>query len=107
MIPPIVKIITFIPLTHANIVREAMGKAGAGKIGNYTYCTFSTRGIGRFKGEQGVNPYIVEVGKIEEVEEERIETVCSRENLQDVISAIKAVHPYEEVVYDVCPLITL
>ena len=84
-----------------------MGKAGAGKIGNYTYCTFSTRGIGRFKGEQGVNPYIVEVGKIEEVEEERIETVCSRENLQDVISAIKAVHPYEEVVYDVCPLITL
>ncbi len=71
---------------------------------NYTYCTFSTRGIGRFKAELGANPYIGEVGKIEEVEEERIETVCSRENLQAVISAIKALHPYEEVAFDVYPL---
>ncbi len=84
-----------------------MGKAGAGKIGNYTYCTFSSRGIGRFKGELGSNPYIGEVGKIEEVEEERIETVCSRENLQAVISAVKVVHPYEEMAFDVYPLVTL
>ncbi len=99
-----VKIVVFVPETHANVVREAMGKAGAGKIGNYTYCTFSSKGIGRFRPEQGANPYIGEVGKFEEVEEERIETVCVRENIDAVIKAMKEVHPYDEVAFDVYPL---
>ncbi|MEN9604965.1 MAG: hypothetical protein RJB39_650 [Candidatus Parcubacteria bacterium] len=84
-----VKIFIFVPETHTDIVREAMGKAGAGKIGNYTHCTFSSKGVGRFKPEIGANPHIGEVGKFEEVIEDRIETVCSRELLQDVIKAIK------------------
>ena len=99
-----VKIVIFVPETHTDIVREAMGKAGAGKIGNYTYCTFSTKGIGRFKPEQGSNPYIGEVGTLEEVVEERIETVCEREKLDAVIDAIKSVHPYDEIAYDIYPL---
>ncbi len=99
-----VKIIVFVPETHTDIVREAMGKAGAGKIGNYSYCTFSSKGVGRFRPEQEANPYIGEVGKFEEVVEERIEVVCSREKLTDVIEAIKSVHPYEEVALDVYPL---
>ena len=99
-----VKIVVFVPETHTDIVREAMGKAGAGIIGNYTYCTFSSKGIGRFKPEQGANPHIGSVGNIEEVVEERIETVCPREKLQEIIRAIKAVHPYEEVALDVYPL---
>ena len=74
-----VKIVVFVPETHTDIVREVMGKAGAGKIGNYTSCSFSTKGIGRFKPEQGASPHIGEVGKSEKVVEERIETVCSRE----------------------------
>jgi hypothetical protein len=99
-----VKIVIFVPETHTDIVREAMGKAGAGKIGNYTHCTFSTKGIGRFKPEQGANPHIGEVGKLEEVVEERIETVCEREKLNTVINAIKSVHPYDEIAYDIYPL---
>jgi hypothetical protein len=99
-----VKIVVFVPETHTEIVREAMGKAGAGKIGNYSFCSFSTKGIGRFKPEEGANPHIGEVGKSEEVSEERIETICSREKLQDVIKAIKEVHPYDEVALDVYPL---
>ncbi len=99
-----VKIVIFVPETHTDIVREAMGKAGAGKIGNYTYCTFSSKGIGRFKPEVGANPHIGEVGKFEEVIEERIETICSREKLQEVIRAIKEVHPYDEIAMDVYPL---
>lgn len=99
-----VKIVIFVPETHTDIVREAMGKAGAGKIGNYTYCTFSTKGIGRFKPEQGANPHIGEVGTLEEVVEERIETVCEREKLDAVIDAIKSVHPYDEIAYDIYPL---
>lgn len=100
----IVKIVVTVPESHADIVREAMGKAGAGKIGNYTYCTFSHKGIGRFKPEDGAHPAIGEVGKLEAVEEEQIETVCAREILNDVIKAIKAVHPYEELALDVYPL---
>ncbi|MES3031285.1 MAG: hypothetical protein V4697_02625 [Patescibacteria group bacterium] len=100
-----VKIVVFVPETHTDIVREAMGNAGAGKIGNYSFCSFSTKGTGRFKPEQGAQPHIGKVGKLEEVNEERIETVCSREKLQDVITAIKKVHPYEEVALDVYPLI--
>jgi hypothetical protein len=99
-----VKIVIFVPETHTDIVREAMGKAGAGKIGNYTHCTFSTKGIGRFKPEQGANPHIGEVGTLEEVIEERIETVCEREKLDAVIDAIKSVHPYDEIAYDIYPL---
>ena len=99
-----VKIVVFVPETHTDIVREAMGKAGAGKIGNYSYCTFSTKGIGRFKPEDGATPHIGEIGKFEEVVEERIETVCPKENLQEVIKAIKEVHPYDEVAMDVYPL---
>lgn len=101
---PNVKIVIFVPETHTDIVREAMGKAGAGKIGNYTHCTFSSKGVGRFKPEAGANPHIGEVGKYEEVVEERIETVCEREKLQEVIKAIKEVHPYDEIAIDVYPL---
>jgi len=96
-----VKIVVFVPETHTDVVRRAMGKAGAGEIGNYSFCSFSSRGIGRFKPEKGADPHIGEVGKFEEVAEERIETVCSAEKLQEVIKAIKAVHPYDEVALDV------
>lgn len=99
-----VKIVIFVPETHTDIVRNAMGVAGAGKIGNYSHCTFSTKGIGRFKPESGANPHIGEVGKFEEVIEERIETICAREKLQEVIDAIKKVHPYDEIAMDIYPL---
>lgn len=99
-----VKIVVFVPESHADAVRDAMGKASAGKIGNYTYCSFSSKGIGRFKPEEGAHPNIGEVGKLESVEEERIEAVCERKNLADVIKAIKRAHPYEEVALDIYPL---
>jgi len=100
-----VKIVVFVPETHTDIVREAMCKAGAGKIGNYSYCTFSTKGVGRFKPEGGASPHIGQVGKLEEVLEERIETIVERNKLQEVIRDIKAVHPYEEVALDIYPLV--
>ena len=80
-----VKIVVFVPESHADAVREAMGKSGAGEIGNYTYCSFSSKGIGRFKPEEGAHPSIGEVGKFESVVEEKIETVCERKNLAEII----------------------
>lgn len=61
----LVKFVVFVPETHANAVREAMGKAGAGASGNYNFCSFSIKGIGRFKPLEGANPAIGEVGKLE------------------------------------------
>lgn len=99
-----VKIVVFVPEPDADKVREALGKAGAGKIGNYNFCSFSTKGTGRFMPEQGANPHIGKIGDLELVEEERIETVCSRDILPSVITAMKAAHPYEEVAYDIYAL---
>lgn len=99
-----VKVVVFVPLDAADAVREAVGKVGAGKIGNYSFCTFSSKGVGRFLPEQGANPAIGEVGKLEQVEEERIEFICPRIILDQVISEIKIVHPYEEVAFDVYPI---
>lgn len=99
-----VKIVVYVPESHAEAVREAMGKAGAGKLGNYSFCSFSVKGMGRFKPEKGANPTIGKVGKIEQVVEERIETICERKKLAKVIAAIKKIHPYEKVALDIYPL---
>jgi hypothetical protein len=96
-----VKIVVTVPESHADIVREAIGRAGAGHIGNYSFCSFSSKGMGRFKPEKGAHPAIGEVGKIESVEEERIEVICDRSILKDVVAAIKKVHPYEEIALDI------
>lgn len=98
------KIVVYVPLANADHIREVIGQAGGGKLGKYSFCTFSTRGIGRFKPDEGAKPHIGTVGKIEEVEEERIEVTCDETVVGNVIAAIKRVHPYEEVALDVWPL---
>jgi len=99
-----VKLVVFVPIFHADAVRQAMGEAGAGKIGNYNFCSFSSRGIGRFRGNEKANPAIGEAGKYEAVEEERIEVIVPREILKQVIEKVKSVHPYEEVAFDIYPI---
>lgn len=95
------KIVVYVPLTHTVQIREAIGEAGGGKLGKYSFCTFSTRGVGRFKPEVGANPHIGSVGQMEAVEEERIEVSVEDSLVQGVVDAIKKVHPYEEVALDV------
>ena len=75
------KIITFVPVKDADKVRIAIGDAGAGVLGNYHHASFSTKGIGRFTPGEGANPTVGEVGKPEEVEEERIEVICKKEKI--------------------------
>ena len=76
-------------------------------MGNYSHGSFSSKGHGRFIPLQGANPAIGEIGKLEVVEEERIETLCLREKVKEVIEAIRKVHPYEELDFDIIPLIGL
>jgi len=99
------KIVVFVPAGHEDDVRDAMAKAGAGWIGNYSHCTFQLHGTGTFKPLAGANPYIGSVGDLEKVEEIRLETIVSQRNAGRVIKAMLKVHPYEEVAYDLYPLL--
>ena len=101
-----VKIVVFVPLTHTNNIRAVAGKAGAGVIGNYSYCSFSSRGKGRFKPNEKAKPHIGNINQLEEVEEERIEFTCAKEKAKRVIDAIKKAHPYEEIALDIYALLT-
>lgn len=105
-----VKIAVFVPVTHANKIREVLAKNAAGKIGNYDSCSFSVRGVGRFRPLKGAKPFIGDAsqannGKLEEVEEEKIEVICEFVDKEKILAAIKAVHPYEEPAIDIYPLL--
>lgn len=100
------KIVTYAPVKDADKVRQAMGDAGAGALGNYSHASFSVKGTGRFTPREGAHPAIGEVGKPEEVEEERIEVICEKEKIKEVVTAIKANHPYEEVPIEVSELLS-
>lgn len=95
------KIVVTVPESHADVLREAMGRANAGRVGNYEFCSFSSKGIGRFRPLDGAKPAIGQVGTLEQVVEERIEVTCSSEIVEAVITAIRSAHPYEEPAIDV------
>ena len=100
-----VKIVTFVPIADADKVREALGSAGAGQIGEYNFCSYSVIGKGRFVPSDKANPLIGVANELETVEEERIEVICERAKAKAVIDAMRQAHPYEEVAFDVYPLI--
>lgn len=93
-----------VPTEHADTMREALGKAGAGKIEDYSYTSFSIKGTGRSKALQGADPTIGEVGEYTSMVEEKIETTCKPEELEAIVAAIKAAHPYEEPVIITFPI---
>ncbi|MBR2627478.1 MAG: Nif3-like dinuclear metal center hexameric protein, partial [Peptococcaceae bacterium] len=95
------KVVVYVPAGYEEIVRQAMCKAGAGCIGNYSGCTFQAKGTGTFLPGENTNPFIGEAGRMEYAEEYRLETVVPQAVLSAVIRAMEAAHPYEEVAYDV------
>ena len=100
-----VKIFVTIPPENVEEVRKAVCEAGAGVIGDYTYCTSSTKSIGTFMPNNNANPYIGENNKLEFVEEEKLEFVCNIDQVRKVISKLREIHPYEEPAIDIVPLI--
>lgn len=100
-----VKIFVTIPVENVEEVRNAACEVGAGIIGNYTYCTSSTKIIGTFKPNDHANSYIGKNNKLEFVEEEKLEFVCDIDKVETVICELKKVHPYEEPAIDIVPLI--
>ena len=100
-----VKIIVFVPTKSAAKIRRVLGENGAGKLGRYSYCSFSTTGVVRFKPGATANPAIGKIGKIEEVDEERIEVIAPIENYLEIVKKVKKVHPYEEPAIEVYDLL--
>ncbi|MBI3332383.1 hypothetical protein HYZ99_05520 [Candidatus Peregrinibacteria bacterium] len=97
-------LIVYVPLSHADTVRQALASGGAGQIGNYDNCSFSMTGVGRFRPLKGSNPTIGSEGKLQEVPEERIEVLVAAERVEPVIMAVRKVHPYEEPAIHVLPM---
>ncbi|MEM9420759.1 MAG: Nif3-like dinuclear metal center hexameric protein [Planctomycetota bacterium] len=98
------KVMTFVPPDHADKVRQAMDRGGAGWIGKYRQCSFNARGVGTFRPLQGAKPSIGKVGDLEWVEELRVEMICSGDRLASVLEELRKAHPYEEPAIDVFQL---
>ena len=100
-----VKIVVTIPSENIEELREAVCLEGAGIIGNYTYCTMTTKCVGTFKPSDKANPYIGEKNRLEFVNEEKLEVICDINIAKKVIQKLRQVHPYEEPAIDIIPLI--
>lgn len=99
----IFKLTVFVPQEYADTVREAMGKAGAGAMGDYSDCFFQSEGKGMFRPLPGAEPFIGKVGNLAQVAEVRLESVVPAQSLGRVIRAMLRVHPYQVPAYDVIP----
>ena len=100
-----IKIFVTVPSEYVDKVRNAVCEAGAGIIGNYTYCTSSTKSTGSFMPNDNANPYIGNNNKLEFVEEEKLEFVCDVNKVKKVIAELRKIHPYEEPAIDIIPLL--
>ena len=99
------KLVVFIPAGHEDRIRDALAGAGAGQIGDYSHCTFQLTGTGTFKPGEGTDPFIGSRDRLEKVEEIRLETILRAGKKRAVVEALIEAHPYEEVAYDLYPLV--
>jgi hypothetical protein len=101
---PYLKLVVFVPTKALDRVRDTLTSAGAGHIGAYSHCTFAAQGAGTFKPGPGSNPHIGREGRLEYVEEYRLETILPTWLETEIVDAMVQAHPYEEVAYDLIPL---
>lgn len=90
------KICFYVPVTHAEQVKNAMFEKGAGKIGHYSRCAWQVQGEGQFMPLEGSDAFIGEKNRIEKVPEFKVEMVCEEKFIQAAIAALRESHPYEE-----------
>ena len=102
-----VKIVTAVPSSSTEKVRNAMCEAGAGIIGNYTYCSNLVKSLGTFIPNENANPTIGEKNKMEFVEEDKLEVVCNIKDVKNVVKVLRKAHPYEEPAIEVIPLLDI
>lgn len=91
----------YVPLEHAEKVKNAMFDAGAGHIGNYDRCAWQTLGKGQFRPLKGSSPFIGTIHQTEQLDELKVEMVCEESKLSQVIAALRTAHPYETPAFHV------
>ncbi len=97
-------LVVYVPDTHTEALLATIGDAGAGRIGNYSHCTFTSPGTGRFTPLSGAKPFIGAVDAGQRVPETRVECVVEEEMLDAVVLALRAAHPYEETAFMTWPV---
>jgi hypothetical protein len=95
------KLVVFVPADALDAVRDGLFAAGAGRIGDYERCSWYTEGTGTFLGGEGTDPTIGERGREERIPELRLETVFPEERQDEVVTALREAHPYEEPAFDI------
>ena len=98
------KLAVFVPHAHREKLLESLFSAGAGKIGNYSECSFWVEGAGSFNGNEQSNPVIGEKGRRHIEPETRVEVIFPHWLRHKVLSAMRSAHPYEEIAYDLFSL---
>ena len=101
----LLKLVTYCPIDYQSKILDALFVAGAGHIGNYSDCSFTTNGIGTFKPDDGSNPTVGTLGKRSNEQEAKIEVIVPYNFQNQVITQLMAVHPYEEVAYEWYPIL--
>ncbi len=99
------KLVWFVPREALESTRDAVFEAGGGRIGDYTRCSWYTAGTGTFLAGEGADPSVGQVGREERVSELRVETVVPAERAGEIVRALREAHPYEEVAYELYPLV--
>ncbi|WP_434561443.1 YqfO family protein [Pseudomonas sp. Z5-35] len=95
------KLCFFVPASHVDEVKSAVFAAGGGRIGDYDHCAWQVLGLGQFRPLDGSQPFIGEVGQLEQVEEWKVELVVADGLIRTVVEALKHSHPYETPAYEV------
>lgn len=99
------KLTTYVPHDASQVVTDAVFKAGAGQLGNYSECHFKTEGMGTFKPEANAQPYVGEKGVRHQQPETQLHFVFEKDKKRTIIKALKNAHPYEEVAYEITALV--
>lgn len=98
------KLTTYVPKVNADTLKQSLFNIGAGNIGNYDNCSFSSEGIGTFKGNANSNPVIGEIGKLQQEDETQINITFHKHLESLVLKTLFETHPYEEVAYEITTL---
>ena len=104
---PLDKLVVFVPVDAVEALLDALSAAGAGSVGDYERCAWTTTGTGTFRPLAGASPAVGEVGRAEQVAEARLEMVLPRPRRGPVLAALRATHPYEEPAFDLLELVDL
>jgi len=100
-------LVTYVPEENLESVKNALFEAGAGRIGNYSHCSWQVKGQGQFKPEAGSSPFLGETEKLEKIDEYHLEMVCRDSHVKQVVQALLKAHPYETPAYHIVKALTL